>query len=50
MEKEKIMKNNQDADKRQKARRLMSIFAVVKNEQGEEKEVDMREIVGSKKR
>lgn len=50
MEKEKIMKNNQDMDKRQKAWRLMSIFAVVKNEQGEEKEVDMREIVGSKKK
>lgn len=51
MEKEKHIKNSQDIKNMNgepKVRHSMSIFAVVKDENGEEKEVDLRDIVGSR--
>ncbi len=51
MEKEKHIKNGQDIkdmNGEPKVRYSMSIFAVVKDKNGEEKEVDLRNIVGSK--
>ena len=51
MEKEKHIKNSwdiKDMNGEPKVRHSMSIFAVVKDENGEEREVDLRDIVGSK--
>lgn len=51
MKKEKHIKNSQDIkdmNGEPKVRHSMSIFAVVKDENGEEKEVDLRDIVGSR--
>lgn len=51
MEKRKtanISSDIKDINREPKVRHLMSIFAVVKEEDGEKKEVDLRKIVGSK--
>lgn len=51
MEKEKNIENGwdiNDMNGEPKVRHSMSIFAVVKDENGEEREVDLRDIVGSK--
>ena len=51
MEKEKNIENGwdiNDMNGESKVRHSMSIFAVVKDENGEEREVDLRDIVGSK--
>lgn len=51
MKKEKHIKNSQDIkdmNGEPKIRHSMSIFAVVKDENGEEREVDLRDIVGSR--
>lgn len=51
MEKEKYIENGwdiKDMNGEPKVRHSMSIFAVVKGEDGEEREVDLRDIVGSK--
>ena len=51
MEKEKIIDIGQgikDINGEPKARHSMSMFAVVKDENGKEREVDLRDIVGSK--
>ena len=50
MEKEKTINIGQDIDVEPAVRHQISlgIFAVVKGEDGEEKEVDLRDIVGSK--
>lgn len=53
MEKEKTINVDQgikDINGESKIRHSMSMFAVVKNESGEEKEVDLRDIVGSKRK
>lgn len=51
MEKEKNIENGWDIDgmnEEPKVRHSMSVFAVVKDENGKEREVDLRDIVGSK--
>lgn len=51
MEKEKTINIGQgikDTDGEPKVRHSMSVFVVVKDENGEEREVDLRDIVGSK--
>lgn len=51
MEKEKhinIGQDIKDMNGEPKVRHSMSVFAVVKDENGEEREVDLRDIVGSK--
>lgn len=51
MEKERTTNIGQDIkgmNGEPKVRHSMSIFAVVKDENGEEREVDLRDIVGSK--
>ena len=50
MEKEKIINIGQDIDVEPAVLHQipLGIFAVVKDENGEEREVDLREIVGSK--
>lgn len=51
MKKEKHIKNSQDIkdmNGEPKVRHSMSIFVIVKDENGEEREVDLRDIVGSK--
>lgn len=53
MEKEKNIENGwdiNDMNGEPKVRHSMSIFAVVKDENGEEREVDLRDIVGSKRK
>ena len=51
MEKEKhinIGQDIKDMNGEPKVRHSMSVFAVVKDENGEEREADLRDIVGSK--
>lgn len=49
MEKEKHIKNGQGIDVESVVlHHTLGVFAVVKNENGEEREVDLRDIVGSK--
>lgn len=51
MEKEKTINIGQgikDMNGELKVRHSMSVFAVVKDENGKEREVDLRDIVGSK--
>lgn len=51
MEKEKTINIGQgikDMNGEPKVRHSMSVFAVVKDENGKEREVDLRDIVGSK--
>ena len=51
MEREKIINIGQgikDMNGEPKVRHSMSVFAVVKDENGKEREVDLRDIVGSK--
>lgn len=51
MEREKNINIGQgikDMNGEPKVRHSMSVFAVVKDENGEEREVDLRDIVGSK--
>ena len=51
MEKEKNIENGwdiNDMNGEPKVRHSMSVFAVVKDENGEEREADLRDIVGSK--
>lgn len=49
MEKEKHIENGQDIDVEPAVlHHTFGIFAVVKDENGKEKEVDLRDIVGSK--
>lgn len=51
MEKEKNIENGwdiNDMNGEPKVRHSMSVFAVVKYENGEEREADLRDIVGSK--
>ena len=43
-------KNKEDSKESRGALLMSGIFAVVKDENGEEKKVDMRRIVGSKER
>ena len=53
MEKEKNIENGwdiNDMNGEPKVRHSMSIFTVVKDENGEEREVDLRDIVGSKRK
>jgi len=53
VEKEKNIENGwdiNDMNGEPKVRHSMSIFAVVKDENGEEREVDLRDIVGSKRK
>lgn len=49
MEKEKHIKNGQGIDVKSAVfHHTLGVFAVVKDENGEEREVDLRNIVGSK--
>ena len=51
MEKEKNIENGwdiNDMNGEPKVRHSMSVFAVIKDGNGEEREVDLRDIVGSK--
>lgn len=53
MEREKNTENGwdiNDMNGEPKVRHSMSVFAVVKDENGEEREVDLRDIVGSKRK